>query len=112
MNVFDTINSIFSICPQECLNITLEQLEEGKREESRRARMEIINKMDEESREKLRKKELQVYTKQRSAPQNPPSDHKPPQSTPPSTSNPPPSSTLPKTSDIDLNIDINGVLKN
>jgi hypothetical protein len=30
--------------------------------------MEIINKMDEESREKLRKKELQVYTRQRSAP--------------------------------------------
>jgi hypothetical protein len=113
MNVFDTINSIFSISPQECLNITPEQLEEGKREATRRARMEIINKMDEESREKLRKKELQVYTRQRSAPQAPPSDPRFPQPRPPPppTNNPPPSSTLPKTSDIDLNIDINGVLE-
>jgi hypothetical protein len=63
MNSFDTINHIFTVSPQVCLNITPEQLEEGKREATRRARMEIINNLDEESRERLRKKELQVYTR-------------------------------------------------
>jgi len=48
MNLFHTINSTFSIAPQESLNITLEQLEECKGEASRRDRMEIINKMYEE----------------------------------------------------------------
>jgi hypothetical protein len=48
MNVFDTINSIFSISSHECLDITPEKIEEGKREASRRDRMEIINNMDEE----------------------------------------------------------------
>jgi hypothetical protein len=64
MNVFDTINSIFSISPKEFFNITVEQLEEGKREETMRDRMVIIKKRDEQSRDKLRKKELQVYTRQ------------------------------------------------
>jgi hypothetical protein len=56
MNGFDTIKYTFSISPQEYLNITPEQVEEGKREAARRARMEIVNKMDKESRENLSKK--------------------------------------------------------
>jgi hypothetical protein len=58
INFLDTINSIFVMSHQECLNITLEQLKEGKKEVVKRARMEIIIKMDNESREKLRKREL------------------------------------------------------
>jgi hypothetical protein len=57
-NLFDTINHIFVIFHHVFLNITSEQLEEGKGEASRRDRMEIINNMDEESREKLRNKEF------------------------------------------------------
>jgi hypothetical protein len=111
MNAFDTINHIFAISPQVCLNITPKQLEEGKREESMRDRIDITRNIDEESRERLRKKELQVYTRRRSAPQAPPSDPKPPQQGPPTpTINPPPSPTLPKMSDITLNIDIYNVL--
>jgi hypothetical protein len=68
--------------------------------------------MDEESMERLRKKELQVYTRRRSVPQAQCNDPNLPQQgpPPPPTSNPPPSSTLLKTSDIDLNIDIDSVL--
>jgi hypothetical protein len=113
MNLFDTMNHIIFVSPQVCLDITPQQLEEGKREATRRARMEIINKMDEESRERLRKKELQVFTRRRNVSQAPPSDpHLPQQGLPPPlTSNPPPSSTCSNSSDIDLNIDIDNVLE-
>jgi hypothetical protein len=63
MDVFDTINHIFVLSPQVCLNIIPKKLEKGKREATKRDMMEIINKMDGESREKLKKKELQVYTR-------------------------------------------------
>jgi len=73
--------------------------------------MEVINNLDEESSERLRKKELQLYTRRRNSPRALPSDPKnPQQGPPPQTSNFLPSSTFPKTNDIDLNIDINGVL--
>jgi hypothetical protein len=41
--------------PQCFLNITLEEHEEGIKEASRRARMGVINNLDQESREKLKK---------------------------------------------------------
>jgi hypothetical protein len=65
VNPFDGINHInhiFTVSPQMCLNITSGKLEERKREASRRARMEFINNLEEKTRVKLRKKELQVYT--------------------------------------------------
>jgi hypothetical protein len=74
MNFLDTLDSIFTMSSQEYFNVTQEQLEEGKKEAARRARMEILSQMDEESRERLRKKELQVYARQKNVPQAPPSD--------------------------------------
>jgi hypothetical protein len=47
--------------PQAYPKIPLEKHEEGKKEATRRARMEFINNLDEDSREKLKKIELQVY---------------------------------------------------
>jgi len=75
--------------------------------------MEVINILDEESREGLRKKVLKVYTRQRNVPQYPSSDPKLPQQglPPPPTIKLLPTPTLPKTSDIDLNIDIDSVLE-
>jgi hypothetical protein len=49
--------------PQYCLNITLEEHQEGIKEATRKARMEVINNLDQESREKLKKQEFQVYTR-------------------------------------------------
>jgi hypothetical protein len=51
------------VSPQVCLNITPGKLEEGKKEVSRRAKMKIIKILNEESKERLRKKLLQVYTR-------------------------------------------------
>jgi hypothetical protein len=62
--------------PQVCLNITLKEHEEGMKEAARRARMEVINNLDSESREKLKRQELQVYTRQKKVPQDPPTDPK------------------------------------
>jgi len=75
--------------------------------------MEIINNSNENSRERFRKRELQVYIRQINATQDPPGDLNTPQQgpPPPPTRNPPASSTLLKTSDIELSIDIDSVLE-
>jgi hypothetical protein len=41
--------------PQYFINFTLEEHQEGLKEASRKARMEVINSLDQESREKLKK---------------------------------------------------------
>ena len=53
----DQVNIINHIIegPQCFLNITLEEHEEGIKEASRMARMEVINNLDQELREKLKK---------------------------------------------------------
>jgi hypothetical protein len=48
MKFIDTIYVIFSMSPKECLNITPKELEEGKKESSNKARIDIIRKIDEE----------------------------------------------------------------
>jgi hypothetical protein len=92
--------------------VTKEQLEQSKKEATRKARMEILSQMDEESRERLRKKELQVYARQKNVPQAPPSDPRFPWPRPPlpSNDNIPPQPTLPRSDEIDLNIDMDGIL--
>jgi hypothetical protein len=74
--------------------------------------MEILNQMDEESRERLRKKEIQVYTRKKNAPETLPSDPRLPRGRPPlpSSDSPPPQPILPKSNDIDLNIDMANIL--
>jgi hypothetical protein len=95
--------------PQICLNITPEEHQEGIKEATRKARMEVINNLDQESREKLKKQEFQVYTRQNKLNQ--------PLSTGPATSQtrPPPMNiilpkNLPKTERVDLNFDFEGAL--
>jgi hypothetical protein len=51
--------------PQYFLNITPEEHEEGIKEATRKARMEVINSLDQESRENLKKQEFQVYTRKK-----------------------------------------------
>jgi hypothetical protein len=55
VNTFD----FFSDCPQ--INITDEEHQQAMKEAARAARLAIINNLDPESREKLKKKEIQVY---------------------------------------------------
>jgi hypothetical protein len=95
--------------PQCCLNVTLEEHQEGIKEATRKARMEVINNLDQESREKLKKQEFQVYTRKKRMNQ--------PLSTGPTTSQlrPPPMNMLlprnpPKTDKVDLNFDFEGAL--
>jgi hypothetical protein len=51
--------------PQICLNISPEEHQEGIKEASRKARMEVINNLDHESKEKLKKQEFQVYRRKK-----------------------------------------------
>jgi hypothetical protein len=103
---------VYTISSQEYYNVTLEQLEKSKQEAARKARLEVLNLMDEESREKLRKREYLTYSRRKKAPETSPSDPKPPQTRPPLPldTSPPPQPTLPKNDDIDLNIDMASIL--
>jgi len=111
-NQVNILNYVFIKEPRVCLNITLEQHEEGIKEAAKRARMEVINNLYEESREKLKRRELQVYTRQKKVPQAPPTESKLPQHKlpPPPVSRLLPNPTLPKTNNIDLNFDLESVL--
>jgi hypothetical protein len=95
--------------PHICLNITPEEHQEGIKEANRKARMEVINNLDQESREKLKKQEFQVYTRQKKLNQ--------PISTGlvVSQTRPPPMNillpkNLPKTERVDLNFEFEGAL--
>lgn len=75
--------------------------------------MAILNQMDEESRDKLRKKEYQVYTRKKNAPETLPSDPRLPRARPPlpSSDSPSPRPILLKNDDIDLNNDMASILE-
>jgi hypothetical protein len=51
--------------PQCFLNATLEEHQEGIKEAAKKASMEVINNIDQESREKMKRQEFQVYTRQK-----------------------------------------------
>jgi len=108
------MNCDFAKDPQVCLNITLEKHEEGLKEASRRARMEVINNLDNESRENLKNKELQLYTRQKKVPQVPPTDPTLPQQKipPPPVSRLLPNPTFPKNDNVDFNFDLESILEN
>jgi hypothetical protein len=59
----DQINNVGHVIegPQICLNVTPEEHRERMKEAARKARMEIINNFDPKSKEKLAKREFQVY---------------------------------------------------
>jgi hypothetical protein len=95
--------------PQICLNISLEEHQEGIKEAARKARMEVINNLDQESREKLKKQEFLVYTRQKKL-------NQPLSSGPAVSQTRPPSMNIllpknpPKTEILDLNFDFEEVL--
>jgi hypothetical protein len=96
--------------PQYFLNVTLEEHQEGIKEATRKARMEVINNLDQESRENLKKQEFQVYTRKNRM--NPPLSTSPMESQ----TRPPPMNILlpknsPKTAKLDLNFDFEGALE-
>jgi hypothetical protein len=105
----DQVNNVGHIIegPQICLNITPEEHREGIKEAARKARMEVINNLDQESKEKLKKQEFQVYRRKKL---------NQPISTVPAitqTKPPPLDILLPKTSKterVDLNFDFEGAL--
>jgi hypothetical protein len=95
--------------PQIFLNTTPEEHQEGMKEAARKVRMEVINKLDQEPREKFKKQKFQVYTRQKKMNQ--------PLSTGPmaSQARPPPMNILlpknpPKTEKVELNFDFEGAL--
>jgi hypothetical protein len=109
IEVHDHIKNIGHVIegPQVCLNITPEEHQEEMKQAARKARMEIINNLDPEPREKLVKREFQVYRQQKLK--------QPALTIPtmtqknPSTSNPTPPET-PKTERADLDFDFEGAL--
>jgi hypothetical protein len=95
--------------PQCFLNVTLEEHQEGIEEATKKAIMEVINNLDQVSRERLKKQEFQVYTRQKQMNQ--------PLSIGNTTSQlrPPPMNLLlprnpPKTDKVDLKFDLEGSL--
>jgi hypothetical protein len=84
------------------INITDIEHQQAVREAARAARMAVINNLDQESREKLKKKEVQVY--RRKNPKQPTADQQ----------KPPPLEVLlsrtSKTGKVDLNFDFEGAL--
>jgi hypothetical protein len=84
------------------INITAEEHKEGMKEAARLARMVVINNLDQESKEKLKKQEFQVYRRKKL--NQPAADQTKP---------PPLDILLPKTSKterVDLNFDFEGAL--
>jgi hypothetical protein len=106
------MSQVFTEEPQVCLNITLEEHEQGMKEAARRAKMEDINNLGSESREKLKRQELQVYTRQKKAPQAPLTDPKLSQQKlpPPPVSRLLPNPTLAKAYNTKLNFDLESAL--
>jgi hypothetical protein len=105
----DQINNVGHVIegPQICLNITPEEHREEIKQAARKARMEIINNLDPESKEKLVKREFQVYRQKKL---NQPTLTIPTiTQTKPSPSNLPPPEA-PKTERVDLNFDFEGAL--
>jgi hypothetical protein len=95
VNTFD----FFSGCPQ--INITDEEHQQALKETSRATRLAVINNLDPESREKLKKQEIQVYRRKnlgQSASNQPKSSKVPP-------------SKKPKADKISLDFDLEGALE-
>jgi hypothetical protein len=84
------------------INITIEEHQEAIKEAARSARLAVINKLDQESKDKLKKKEFQVYRRKKL--DQPSTDQ---------TKEPPVDVILPKKSNVegvDLNFDFEGAL--
>jgi hypothetical protein len=96
------INNIDHFIEGPQINITAEEHQEAMKEAVRSARMAVINKLDQESKEKLKKQEFQVYRRKKL--DQPSTDQ---------TKKPPVDVIFPKTSNterVNLNFDLEGAL--
>jgi hypothetical protein len=96
------VNSIDYFIEGPQINITAKEHQEAIKEAARSARMAVINKLDQESKEKLKKQELQVYRRKKL--DQPSTDQ---------TKNPPLDVIFPKTSNterVNMNFDLEGAL--
>jgi hypothetical protein len=96
------INNIDHFIEGPQINITIEEHQEAMKEATKSARMAVIKKLDQESKEKLKKQELQVYRRKKL--DQPPTDQ---------TKNPPMDVIFPKTSNterVNLNFDLEEAL--
>jgi hypothetical protein len=101
------VNNMGHVMEGPQINITLEEHREGVKEAARLARMAVINNLDQESKEKLKKQEFQVYRRKKL---NQPISTIPVAA---QTKPPPLDIILPKTSKterVDLNFDFEGAL--
>jgi hypothetical protein len=96
------VNNIDYFIEGPQINITAGEHQEAIKEVARSARMEVINKLDQESKEKLKKQEFQVYRRKKL--DQPSTDQ---------TKNPPVDVIFPKTSNterVNMNFDLEGSL--
>jgi hypothetical protein len=96
------VNNIGHVIEGPQINITAEEHQEAMKEAARSARMAVINNLDQESKEKLKKQESLVYRRKKL--NQPPADQ---------TKNPPLDVLFPKTSKterVNLNFDFEGAL--
>jgi hypothetical protein len=96
------VNNIGHVIEGPQINITAEEHQEAIKEAARKARMAVINNLDQESKEKLKKQEFQVYRRKKLS-----------QPTAEQTKPPSLDVLLPKTSKterVDLNFDFEGAL--
>jgi hypothetical protein len=101
-NGHQQVNNIGHIMEGPQINITAKEHQEGMKEAARLARMAVINNLDQESKEKLKKQEFQVYRRKKLN-----------QPTADQTKTPPLDVLLPKTSKterVNLNFDFEGAL--
>jgi hypothetical protein len=117
MNLVEDMDPIYAF-HGETYTVTSEQLEKIKkksRDVARIARLEMLNAMDEESKENLRKEKYIQYSRRNKAHEAPQTnDSQPPPKLTrypfPLNTNPTPPSTSHKNDDIQLNVDVTNVL--
>jgi hypothetical protein len=101
-NGHQQVNNIGHLMEGPQINITVEEHQEAMKEAARKARMAVINNLDQESKEKLKKQEFQVYRRKKLS-----------QPIAEQTKTPPLDVLLPKTSKterVNLNFDFEGAL--
>jgi hypothetical protein len=101
-NDHQQVNNIGHLMEGPQINITAEEHQEAIREATRKARMAVINNLDQESKEKLKKQEFQVYRRKKLNQPTASQTKTPPLGVPPP--------KISKTEAVNLNFDFEGAL--
>jgi hypothetical protein len=76
MDILNFIDAVFTHQDDEHIDITKKQLEDIRNHEPRQARLEVLNQMDEDLKDKLRKKEVLTYSRRNKVSITPPQEIK------------------------------------